>query len=67
MRIEPILDETGETIGEAEILPDPDGPPGNQGVIRCAVCGGLGWYMSADDRGHLIRHPNRFWACRAPL
>lgn len=67
MRTEPLLDEAGEVVGEAEILPDPDGPPGNQGVIRCAVCKALGWYMSANERGHLIWHPGRFWACRAPL
>jgi hypothetical protein len=66
-RTEPLVDDTGETVGEVEILPDPGGPPGNQGVIRCAVCLCLGWYMDANERGHRIIHPGRPWACRAPL
>lgn len=67
VRTQPLVAEDGEIIGEAEILPDPEGPPGNQGVVRCAVCGALGWLMEQNERGYLILHPRRYFPCRAPL
>jgi hypothetical protein len=58
--------ELGETVREdaAAMLPDPDGPDGNKGVVTCVLCQSPGWLMDADDRGFRILHSGRAFACR---
>jgi hypothetical protein len=67
MKTQPLIAEDGEVVGEIEILPDPGGPPGNQGVVGCGACGRLGWFMDQNERGYRIIHAHRPWPCRAAL